>query len=140
MLCWNVRGANNRQKQYLIKQFITVHQIGFVGLLETRVKAPKLGALYLNVFDGWCFSSNIAWHTGGKIAIGWNPLRFIVDIIRCTSQLMHLHVSTVDGVFSSFITVVYASNNKNDRRKLWKSLEELNMGEKWCIMGDFNDI
>ncbi|KAM6569283.1 hypothetical protein CsatB_017268 [Cannabis sativa] len=65
LLRLNVRGANNQAKQQLIKQFINSQKVDFVGLLETRVKAPKLGALYSNVFDGWCFSSNIAWHAGG---------------------------------------------------------------------------
>ncbi|KAM6580277.1 uncharacterized protein LOC115695151 [Cannabis sativa] len=140
MLCWNVRGANNQQKQYLIKQFIDVQKVDFVGLLETRVKASKLGALYSNVFEGWCFSSNIVWHPWGKIVIAWNPPRFAVDIIRFTSQIMHLKVSTIDGLFSSFITVIYASNNRNERGLLWKSLEEVNTSENWCLMEDFNDI
>uniref|UniRef100_A0A803QHQ4 Reverse transcriptase zinc-binding domain-containing protein n=1 Tax=Cannabis sativa TaxID=3483 RepID=A0A803QHQ4_CANSA len=140
LICWNVRGANNQQKQHLIKQFINVQRADFVGLLETRVKAPKLGILYSNVFEGWCFSSNIAWHSGGKIVIAWNPLRFIVDILRCSSQFMHLKIATIDGVFSSYLTVVYASNNRDDRRILWKHICEISVQEEWCIMGDFNDV
>ncbi|XP_060968449.1 uncharacterized protein LOC115703846 [Cannabis sativa] len=107
----------------------------YVGM----VKAPKLGALYSNVFDGWCFSSNIAWYAGGKIAIGWNPCRFTVDIIKCTSQLIHLKISTVES-FNSFLTVVYAFNNRGERRLLWKDICELYSDENWCLMGDFNDI
>ncbi|XP_060965582.1 uncharacterized protein LOC133034505 [Cannabis sativa] len=140
LLCWNVRGANNQQKQRLIKQFISLQKVDFVGLLETRVKARKLGVLYSNIFDGWCFSSNIAWHKGGKIVIAWNPSRFIVDIIRCTSQFMHLKISTVDGMFDSFVTVVYASNSRMERKKLWEDICGLNTCEKWCLMGDFNEI
>ncbi|KAM6596623.1 hypothetical protein CsatA_007147 [Cannabis sativa] len=115
-------------------------EVDFVSLLETRVKAPKLGNLYSNVFAGWCFSSNIAWHAGGKIVIAWNPLRFIVDIIRCTSQLMHLKVITIDGIFDSYLKVIYASNNRNERRELWKDVIELNPKGRWCMMGDFNEI
>uniref|UniRef100_A0A803PZW9 Uncharacterized protein n=1 Tax=Cannabis sativa TaxID=3483 RepID=A0A803PZW9_CANSA len=114
--------------------------VNFVGLLETRVKAPKLGNLYSNVFAGWCFSSNIAWYAGGKIVIAWNPLRFIVDIIRCTSQLMHLRIVTVDGIFDSYLTVIYASNSQNERRDLWRDVCELAPNGKWCLMGDFNEI
>uniref|UniRef100_A0A803P5L3 Reverse transcriptase domain-containing protein n=1 Tax=Cannabis sativa TaxID=3483 RepID=A0A803P5L3_CANSA len=107
----------------------------FVGM----VKAPKLEALYSNVFDGWCFSSNIAWHPGGKITIAWNPHRFFVDIVKCTSQLMHLRMSTIEG-FNSFLTVVYASNNRTERHILWKHLCGLYTDEYWCVMGDLNDI
>ncbi|KAM6542830.1 hypothetical protein CsatB_007277 [Cannabis sativa] len=118
LLCWNVRGANNQHKQQLIKQFINSQKVDFVGLLETRVKAPKLG---------------------GKIVIAWNPWRFTVDILKCTSQLMHLKLSTVEG-YDSFLTVVYASNSRVERRILWKDLMDLNTAKKWLLMGDFNDI
>ncbi|XP_030478095.1 uncharacterized protein LOC115695145 [Cannabis sativa] len=140
LLCWNVQGANNQQKQGLIKQFISLQKVDFVGLLETRVKAPKLGNWYSNFFVGWRFSSNIAWHAGGKIVIAWNPLRFIVDIIRCTSQLMHLRIGTTNGIFDSYLTVIYASNSRNERRDLWRDVCELAPNGKWCLMGDFNDI
>ncbi|KAM6566544.1 hypothetical protein CsatA_025672 [Cannabis sativa] len=116
-----------------------IGKVDFVGLLETRVKAPKLGALYLNVFANWCFSSNIAWHGGGKIVIAWNPGRFNVDILKCTSQLMHLKLTTIEG-FDSLVTVVYASNNRNERKVLWRDLCELKTNEHWLWMGDFNDI
>ncbi|XP_060972340.1 uncharacterized protein LOC133038266 [Cannabis sativa] len=139
-LCWNVRGANNTQKQRAIKQLIHNQGVGFVGLLETRVKVHKLGTLYLNVFEGWCFSTNIAWHRGGRIVIAWNPVRYIVDIIKCTSQLMHLKISTMDHTFSSFATIIYAFNNKARRETLWKDLAALATMESWFLMGDFNDI
>uniref|UniRef100_A0A803QNJ8 Reverse transcriptase domain-containing protein n=1 Tax=Cannabis sativa TaxID=3483 RepID=A0A803QNJ8_CANSA len=139
---WIVKKDNRKTTDIDEDGFIRVSKgkkVDFVGLLETRVKAPKLGALYSNVFDGWCFSSNIAWHPGGKITIAWNPHRFCVDIVKCTSQLMHLRMSTIEG-FNSFLTVVYASNNRTERHILWKDLCGLYTDEYWCIMGDFNDI
>ncbi|XP_030495223.2 uncharacterized protein LOC115711020 [Cannabis sativa] len=139
LLAWNVRRANSQHKQQMIKQFINSQKVDFVGLLEIRVKASKLGALYLNVFVNWCFSSNIAWHAGGKIVIAWNPDRFTVDILKCTSQLMHLRLTTTEG-FNSLLTVVYASNNRTERRVLWKDLCELKSNDNWLLMGDFNDI
>uniref|UniRef100_A0A803Q8A9 DUF4283 domain-containing protein n=1 Tax=Cannabis sativa TaxID=3483 RepID=A0A803Q8A9_CANSA len=135
----NVCGANSQHKQQMIKQFINSQKVDFVGLLETRVKAPKLGALYLNVFVNWYFSSNIAWHAGGKIVIAWNPDRFTVDILKSTSQLMHLKLRTTEG-FNSLLTVFYASNNRAERKVLWKDLCELKTNENWLLMGDFNDI
>lgn len=50
IFCWNVRGLNQRDKQNEIKRKIEMYQARLVGLLETRVKASKLGALYLNIF------------------------------------------------------------------------------------------
>uniref|UniRef100_A0A803PTY7 Reverse transcriptase domain-containing protein n=1 Tax=Cannabis sativa TaxID=3483 RepID=A0A803PTY7_CANSA len=104
---------------------------GFVGLLETRVKVHKLGALYLNVFNGWCFSSNIAWHRGGKIVIAWDLMKFNVDILKCTSQLMHLKLATVHGNFCCFLTVVYGANEREGRKTLWEDLCKLDTNDKW---------
>uniref|UniRef100_A0A803QIE2 DUF4283 domain-containing protein n=1 Tax=Cannabis sativa TaxID=3483 RepID=A0A803QIE2_CANSA len=89
---------------------------------------------------GWCFSSNIEWHRGGRIVIAWNPLRYNVDILKCTSQLMHLKVSTTDAHYNSFLTVVYAYNDRTGRQELWKDLNGIAKNESWLLMGDFNDI
>lgn len=35
---WNVRGLNSPRKQKVVKEFITQHSMGLVGLLETKVK------------------------------------------------------------------------------------------------------
>uniref|UniRef100_A0A803QQC4 Reverse transcriptase domain-containing protein n=1 Tax=Cannabis sativa TaxID=3483 RepID=A0A803QQC4_CANSA len=106
LLCWNVRGANNQQKQRLIKQFISHQKVYFIGLLETRVKAPKLGTLYANVFEG---------------GVSHPILRGILE-----------------GRF--LVTVIYASNKRLERKRLWRDIYELNTSQRWCLMGDFNEI
>uniref|UniRef100_A0A803Q6V5 DUF4283 domain-containing protein n=1 Tax=Cannabis sativa TaxID=3483 RepID=A0A803Q6V5_CANSA len=50
IICWNVRGINNQHKKHTVKQFIASQKAGLVGLLETRVKPPKLGDLYQRMF------------------------------------------------------------------------------------------
>ena len=65
VMCWNVRGLNQQGKQIMVKQFIDRQKVGLVALLETRIKPSKLGALYLSMFQNWCFSSNSLWHVGG---------------------------------------------------------------------------
>uniref|UniRef100_A0A803Q7S4 DUF4283 domain-containing protein n=1 Tax=Cannabis sativa TaxID=3483 RepID=A0A803Q7S4_CANSA len=37
-------------------------------------------------------------------------------------------------------TMIYAANNRVERRVLWKDLNDLNTSENWLLMGDFNDI
>ncbi|XP_062080777.1 uncharacterized protein LOC133785572 [Humulus lupulus] len=140
ILSWNVRGINNKQKQKLVRHLINSQKVSLVGLLKTRVKARKLGSLYVNIFNGWCFTSNIAWHAGGRIIVAWNPLNFTVIILRCTSQLMHLLVSTVDGKNRFYVTFVYAVNDTDGRKVLWRDLQDINTQEAWVVMGDFNEI
>lgn len=60
-----------------------------------------MGALYLNLCPGWCITTNNAWHGNGRILIGWHPSAFTLDIVRCTSQLIHCKVAAVNGKLSS---------------------------------------
>ncbi|XP_062100693.1 uncharacterized protein LOC133806616 [Humulus lupulus] len=116
--------------------------VGLVGLLETRVQTKNLGSIYLNMFPGWCFTSNNAWHKGGRIIVSWNPSMFLVNIFHCTSQLMHLEVVTVSNKESFLVTFVYAFNEEIGRNMLWADLKEVAtiVRNPWLLLGDFNDI
>ncbi|XP_062088786.1 uncharacterized protein LOC133795350 [Humulus lupulus] len=88
------------------------------------------------MFSGWCFTTNRAWHKGGRIIVAWNPLRFNVSILSCSNQLIHLFVATVDNNHRFFTTFVYGFNDEEGR----KSLQELARADPWVVLGDFNDI
>ena len=90
IMVWNVRGLNQLEKQKDVKKMIEKYHIGLVGLLETRVKASKLGAVYLSMFRGWCFTTNLRWNKGGRIIVAWDPQVFQVSRIVGHSQYIHL--------------------------------------------------
>lgn len=94
---WNVKRLNKTRKQLEVARFISYHNLSLVGLLETKVKRKELRALYLRMFPSWCLTSNLAWHEGGRIIVGWNSVDVHVDILRCQSQYIHLVVSPVRG-------------------------------------------
>ncbi|XP_062094362.1 uncharacterized protein LOC133800420 [Humulus lupulus] len=106
-------------------KMISYQRIGFVGLLETKVKAANMGALYLNMFQGWCFTSNLAHHPNGRIIIAWNLNSYEVDIKCGTSQLIHCWIRPKRG-YQFVVTVVYAMNGST------KIL--------WIVGGDFNSV
>lgn len=141
ILSWNVRGLNRCSKQKMIRNFILNQDIHLFSLLETRVKAYKLGSVYINVCPGWCFSSNISKHEGGRIIIGWNSRSFQVDILHMTSQLIHCKVTT-DHQKKFCCTFVYGLNDSKDRHVLWEDLQKIaNSGlEAWICIGDFNSV
>uniref|UniRef100_A0A803PDG0 Reverse transcriptase domain-containing protein n=1 Tax=Cannabis sativa TaxID=3483 RepID=A0A803PDG0_CANSA len=140
ILSWNVRGINSPKKQQEVKGFIERYKIGLVGLLETRVKASKLGALYVRMFANWCFTSNIAWAKGGRIIVAWNPGSFNVNILFCSSQMIHLHVTNLDNRNNFYVSFVYGYNNVDGRNLLWKEMTTIKVKESWLVLGDFNDI
>ncbi|XP_062079870.1 uncharacterized protein LOC133784591 [Humulus lupulus] len=142
IMSWNVRGINNRHKQEEVKQMIFSMKVGLVGLLETKIQTQNLGSVFVNMFRGWCLSTNNAWHKGGRIMISWNPGVFTVNILQCTSQLMHLEVTTMAGKECFLVTFVYALNEEQGRISLWNDLKDIALkgSGPWIILGDFTDI
>ena len=92
VLGWNVRGLNMLRKQPEVFHFISQNNVCLFGLLETKVKRQNLGSLYQNVCPGWSLSHNLSYHTGGRILIGWKHEELTVNIVYCSSQIMHLKV------------------------------------------------
>ncbi|XP_060969781.1 uncharacterized protein LOC133037004 [Cannabis sativa] len=73
------------------------------------------------------------------MAVAWNPNTFSINIIKCTSQLIHLQVSTLDGM-SFLVTFVYAFSDEEGRMILWQDLKAISTQDPWVVMGDFNDV
>lgn len=116
------QGLNKVNKQLEVARFLAEHNISLIGLLETKIKHVGLGALYLRVFLGWCITSNIAWHAGGRIILGWRSEDIHIDILQCDSQF--IHVKGVPKSGSTFhCTFVYGSSVVQERRKLFTSLQ-----------------
>ncbi|XP_062094258.1 uncharacterized protein LOC133800317 [Humulus lupulus] len=80
-------------------------------------------------------------HPNGRIVVAWNPLSYDVDIRGSSSQWMHFDVLAKNRDHFA-ITVVYASNDKIGRERLWEDLENMAHGISgpWIVMGDFNDV
>ncbi|XP_021840005.2 uncharacterized protein [Spinacia oleracea] len=142
ILCWNVRGLNMKDKQLRVRKFILSHQAKLFSLLETRVKTPKLGDLYLNVCPGWCFTTNLSQHKNGRIVVGWDPISFDVDVKFMSSQMVHCFVTSKPAGHTFWCSFIYGHSDKKDREALWKDLSHLatSISMAWVIMGDFNAI
>uniref|UniRef100_A0A803PLB3 Reverse transcriptase domain-containing protein n=1 Tax=Cannabis sativa TaxID=3483 RepID=A0A803PLB3_CANSA len=76
----------------------------------------------------------------GRIIVAWNPLRFVVNILRCTRQLIHLFVTAIDNKKEFYVTFVYGFNKEEERKGLWNELKMQMTNDPWLILGDFNDI
>ena len=48
ILCWNDRGITSISKQREVKKMIGTRSLGLVSLIETKVKACKMGRMYQN--------------------------------------------------------------------------------------------
>lgn len=62
-------------------------------------------------------------------------------IIHQTSQVMHCQVTHLSSHKSLFCSFIYAANDHQEGKDLWKDLEVFNRfvkGKPWSLMGDFN--
>ena len=137
---WNTRGLNRSNKQLEVKRLISIHKIALYGLLETKVKIPKMGNLYQTLCPGWCFTTNSSVVDRGRIVIGWLRGAFNISIEMMTTQMVHLKVDPVGPGHWFYYTFVYGPNDKHERRELWGSLGKVCTDQPWMILGDFNMV
>ena len=140
ILTWNVRGLNKLSKQQEVRKFISTHNVKLFSLLETRVKIPKMGILYLNVCDRWCFTTNSSVTNRGRIVVAWRAEVFTLDVLLVTAQLIHCRVDPVGPHSWCLCTFVYGYNEKSAREVLWKELGGIKSDDPWLFMGDFNAV
>ncbi|XP_021844809.2 uncharacterized protein [Spinacia oleracea] len=142
ILCWNIRGLNRCDKQLKVKIMLNLHHIKLFSLLETKIKAPKLGDLYLNLCPGWNFTTNLSCCSSSRIVIGWDPSSFNLNILAMTNQSVHCELTSLSTCLKFCVTFIYGMNDKADRAKLWDHLCDiaLNCSSAWVVMGDFNAL
>eukprot|EP00256_Glycine_max_P036920 XP_006584238.1 uncharacterized protein LOC102664824 [Glycine max] len=81
-------------------------------------------------------------HENGRIWFIWDDSKVMIKHICSTSQLIHCGVYNPNGDFLHWCTAIYALNHLDDRRKLWKDIEDLRVqqADPWCLLGDFNNV
>ncbi|KAF8113337.1 hypothetical protein N665_0051s0031 [Sinapis alba] len=97
-----------------------------------------------DIFPGWSSEDNYAFSTLGKIWIIWHP-SLLVSIISKSLQMITVEVSWPLSTSKVIISIIYASNNAEEREILWSEIDSLNTtyglhSKPWIIMGDFNQI
>jgi len=113
------------RKQRDIKNSLNCYPSGLICLLETKRKARNMGAFYLSLFQGYCFTSNSVAQDSGRIFIGWNPNSFSLNIMNVSSQMIHCFVSPIHATAGFDCSIVYAHNDRNDREALWNDFYNL---------------
>ena len=89
IVCWNIRCLNFPNKQEGVKIFLYNNKVGFVGLLETKVKEHNVSMVAAKIFPGWHWHMNFSLNPKGGIWIAWKPSSYNVFILSQTEQLVH---------------------------------------------------
>ncbi|XP_062119269.1 uncharacterized protein LOC133833020 [Humulus lupulus] len=101
---------------------------------KVKAKDPPVNTSVANSFQA------LIEPNGSDLVQAENKEQQSQKLMECTSQLINLGVATVDNKNSFFVTYVYAFNDEEGRKRLWKELQDLSVMGPWIVMGDFNDI
>lgn len=142
MISWNIRGLNKVGKTIEISSRLKSLNPTTIVLLETRVRKNKALTVRNKLNLNMKYLDNYDKHENGRIWFIWDDSKVMIKHICSTSQLIHCGVYNPNGDFLHWCTAIYALNHLDDRRKLWKDIEDLRVqqADPWCLLGDFNNV
>lgn len=142
ILAWNVRGMNNAAKHIEVGSYLNRIKVCFADLFETRIKSINARRIQSRLGRKWSFLDNYRHHGNGRIWVLWDKDKVNVQLIGSSYQYLHCMVMSTDNTLCCTVTVVYALNHLNERKKLGDDICTLASGitGPWCILGDFNNV
>ncbi|CAJ2662986.1 unnamed protein product, partial [Trifolium pratense] len=142
ILAWNTRGLNKAGKAREIGSRLLSLRPEIVVLIETRVKSAKADSIRNKLRLKGKYLDNYHNHENGRIWLYWDDRAVDIRLVSSTTQMIHCGLYDINGNFLHWFTAIYALNQLEHRRRLWKELEDLHQHQQgpWCIMGDFNNV
>ncbi|XP_020251189.1 uncharacterized protein LOC109828677, partial [Asparagus officinalis] len=137
---WNIRGLNDPNKRFLVKDFVLRQSIDVIGIQESKLCKPnarKLRSIGGNRLTHWSILDSS--ESRGGIIVGWsNSFKLIssyVGIFSVSVSLIHI---TSNWHFT--FTNVYAPIDREDKEVCWWELNRVRklFDGPWIICGDFN--
>ncbi|XP_074291935.1 uncharacterized protein LOC141618753 [Silene latifolia] len=93
------------------KEWRPVPQAWPIGLLETKISGGNVANVTLNLFDGWCVTTNSYTHKGGRVWMLWKPQLFYVHVLAYNPQFIYAKITVKVTGKSFFLTLIYAFND-----------------------------
>ncbi|CAK8563337.1 unnamed protein product [Lathyrus sativus] len=142
LVSWNIRRLNKVGKICEIRSHLQELKPAIIILIETRVKEAKAKVVREKLMIYHKHIDNYKDHTNGRIWIHWDSNMVDVRFSQSSSQYIHRGVYDSIGGLKYWLTVIYAHNQINKRRILWKEMEHLsaNIQGPWCAVGDYNNV
>ena len=125
IVSWNVRGLNKLGKIKEISSLLLHLQPTISILLETRVKENKAKKVRDKLNMHRSCIDNYSAHPNGRIWILWDDTKVDLKLHSMSSQHLHCGIYTVTGEFLFWLTAIYALNQLDMRRILWRKLENI---------------
>ena len=85
------------------------HDVGMVGLLETKVKPHSISKV-VSQLQGWHYYSNTQPEFKDRIWVLWRPQKYTIRIEKTTYQLVHYDMVQISTQKHFYITFAYGYN------------------------------
>ncbi|GMI83892.1 hypothetical protein HRI_002058500 [Hibiscus trionum] len=138
LFTWNVRGFNDPLKRKSVLKVVNSYKVDILCLLETRVKEGNAVDIVNSHFQGWELFNNYEHAVNGRV---WILSRGCWSVRMVSSSAQFIMCLVSNGVVEFYLSVIYASNSREERRKLWRDLvcfKGCVDGLPWVLVGDFN--
>lgn len=135
------RGLNKSGKLSEISSHLLDLQSDIIVFIETKVKIAKAKTIREKLKLKGNFIYNYSGHDNGRIWVEWDNANVDIKLVRSTNQMIHYGVYDLSGNFKHRMTYIYSLNNIEQRKKIWKDIENVHGQHQgaWCLIGDFNN-
>lgn len=99
-----------------------------------------LVACHKKWFAPWKSLDNSSQHSKGRIWLLWRKDEFQVQLVAMEKHFLHARVEVKATLQIFYLTVIYASNELNERLVFLDSLRALTVANAWMVGGDFNNV
>lgn len=142
IVSWNTRGLNKISKLRDISSRLLELGLDISILIETRVKNTNADKVRSKLNLPGRYEDNYSNHNNGKIWIVWNEYNIDLRVVNSSNQHIHYGIYDNNGSFKYWMTAVYAHNQLDLGKRLWKIIENLQHSRQgpWCVIGDYNNV
>lgn len=91
-IVWNCRGAGGPNFPSLIRDYVRMHHLNFVALLETRISGSRAEEVCCKVGLQGCFRVEANGFSGGIWCL-WNSGRLNISVPASDTYCVHLRVN-----------------------------------------------
>lgn len=128
IFCWNVRGFNIASHRCGFRKWLRVNKPIFRGLIETHVKQPKSMRFINELLPGWCLEESYSFSILGRIWVIWHPSVKVI-VIKKSLQMITCEVLLPKTQHWFVVSIIYASNEKEERQLLWEEIKDLSTSQ-----------
>lgn len=89
----------------------------------------------------WNAYYNYNAHPNGRIWLLWKG-NVNIQIMMIEDQFIHYEMHELSSNFKAMVTMIYVSNDSNQRSQLWRKLIQIRstIQDCWLLCGDFNNV